>query len=302
MAPERNGTTGRFVSGLGWFSVGLGLTEIIAPGTVTRIIGLPDRGKNRALTRLYGVRELAAGVAILSQSRPAPWLWARVAGDALDLVSLGKSLGCDDTNRVKTGFAAAAVAGVTALDIYTAKQLSQEEGGSVVEEIRVVRTINIDRSPAEVYHYWRDFHNLPKFMKYLSSVEQTGERRSHWVVDGPGGKRVQWDAELVEDEANYRISWRTLAGSDVEHSGSVEFLRATGNRGTLVKIDLEYLPPGGVLGTTLAKIFGLTPGLLVEENLRALKQILETGEIARSDASIHPGMHPAQPAPSLVTA
>ncbi|HLH01466.1 MAG TPA: SRPBCC family protein [Bryobacteraceae bacterium] len=302
MASEQNGGISRLVAGLGWFSVGLGLTEMIAPGTLARIIGLPDRGKNRAWTRFYGAREVAAGIGILSQSKPAPWLWARVAGDALDLASLGKTLANDESNRWKAGLATAAVAGVTALDILAAKALNEaaENDGAVVEDVRVVRTIIIDRPPEEVYSYWRNFENLPRFMKHLESVRSIGEHQSHWVIRAPGGKRIEWNAELEHDETNRRIVWRSLPGSDIDHAGWVQFERAPGDRGTLVKVEVNYTPPGGVIGSTLAKLFGQTPGLLIQENLRTLKQLLETGEIAKSDASIHEGMHPAQPEPESV--
>jgi uncharacterized membrane protein len=302
MASEPKENIAKLVAGLGWFSVGLGLAEIVAPGTLARIIGMPDRRKNRAWTRFYGLREVAAGIGILSQSKPAPWLWARVAGDALDLASLGKTLASDESNRWKATFATAAVAGVTALDIMTAKRLSEagEQGGAVVEDVRVVRTIIIDRPPEEVYSYWRNLENLPRFMQYLESVRSTGEHRSHWALRIPGGKHIEWDAQIEEDEPNRRIVWRSLPGGDIDHAGSVRFDRAPADRGTLLRVELCYTPPGGVIGSTLAKLLGHTPGLAIEQNLRALKQILETGEVAKSDASIHEGMHPAQPTPEPV--
>ena len=302
MNSEQNGSVAKLVNGLGWFSVGLGVVEIVAPGMLASCIGLPQRRKSRAVARFFGVREVAAGLGILSKSKPGPWVWARVAGDALDLATLGKALASDDSNRWKTGLATAAVAGVTALDIYAANQLrvAGDEDGSVVEDVRVVRSIIIDREPEEVYGYWRDFDNLPKFMKHVESVQSTGSQQSHWRIRTPGGKLVEWNAELEEDEANRRIAWRSLPGSQVDHTGWVQFDRAPGNRGTLVRVEICYTPPGGVIGSPLAKVFGQTPGVLVHENLRTLKQILETGEIAKSDASIHEGMHPAQPEPASV--
>ncbi|MGI9075193.1 MAG: SRPBCC family protein [Bryobacteraceae bacterium] len=132
-------------------------------------------------------------------------------------------------------------------------------------------------------------------MKHLESVQVTGENRSHWKATGPGGKTVEWDAEIVDDQPNARIVWRSLEGSDIDNSGSVQFERAPGGRGTLVRVELQYSPPGGVISATLAKLFGEEPGQQVDDDLRAFKQVLETGEVAKSDASIHRGMHAAQP-------
>jgi uncharacterized membrane protein len=304
MNSQQNPRLRRLANGLGWFSIGLGVTEIVAPGTLARFIGIRDRRRSRTTMRMYGLREVAAGVGILSRSRPAPWLWARVAGDALDLASLGKTLASGESNRVKAGLATAAVAGVTAADVLCARQMGCASNGSstTVKDVQLMRTINIDRSPEEIYNYWRDLNNLPRFMKHLASVERTGQNQSHWVINAPGGKKIEWDAQIEEDEPNRRIAWRSWGGSDVDHSGSVQFERAPGGRGTFVRVNLSYTPPGGLIGSTLAKWFGQAPGLLVEENLRALKQVLETGEIARSDASIHPGMHSAQPSAQAATA
>src|SRR5581483_10435040 len=111
-------TENRIANGLGWFSIGLGLAEIAAPRSVARLIGVPEEGRTSTVLRLYGIREVAAGVGILLQDNPAPWLWARVGGDLLDLSSLGKAIASDDTERDRAGAAAAAVEGITALDVY----------------------------------------------------------------------------------------------------------------------------------------------------------------------------------------
>jgi uncharacterized membrane protein len=153
----------------------------------------------------------------------------------------------------------------------------------------------VNRSPEEVYRFWHDFGNLGKFMSNVESVQVTGDRRSHWRAKAPAGTTVEWDAEIVEDLPDSFIAWRSLPGSDIENSGSVHFERAPGGRGTLIRVELEYTPPGGIIGANIAKLFGKEPGRQVEEELRKLKQILETGEVARSDSSIFPGMHPAQP-------
>lgn len=288
----QNGLAGRIADGLGWFSVALGLAEVLAPGAVAKVSGLKDSGGRRALLRVYGLREMAAGIGILSGKKPAGWLWGRVAGDVVDLASLGAAAGGSDTKPGKLATATAAVVGVTALDVYCAQKLSgvPEKGGT----IRVSKSVIIDRSPEEVYAYWRDFENLSRFMTHLESVEVTGENRSHWRAKGPAGIKVEWESEITRDEPSSMIQWRSVSG-DIRHGGCVQFERATGGRGTVVRVQMQYSPPGGAIGSGIAKLFGADPKQHVEQGLRQLKQILETGSIVKSDASIHDRMHPARP-------
>lgn len=295
---SQNENAERLANALGWFSIGLGFAEVAAPGAVAQLIGIKDNDRTRNVLRGYGLREIAAGIGILSRPQPAGWLWSRVAGDLLDLSSLGTALGSSRSNRVRVGAATAAVIGVTALDIRCALQLQRASSNGESAKsgaIHVTRTIIVKRSPEEVYRFWRDLANLPTFMTHLESVEVTGDTRSHWKATGPGGKTVEWDAEIVDDQPNARIAWRSLEGSEVDNSGSVQFERAPGGRGTLVRVEVQYSPPGGIIGATVAKLFGEEPGQQVDHDLRALKQVLETGEVVKSDASIHRGMHPAQP-------
>ena len=146
--------------------------------------------------------------------------------------------------------------------------------------------ITINRPVEDVYRFWRDFTNLPSFMNHLESVEVTGNGRSHWTANAPAGRTVDWDAELVEDEPNQRLAWRSLDGSQVSNSGSVSFTPAPGDRGgTEVRVELSYDPPGGALGKVVAKLFGEEPQQQVTDDLRRLKQVLETGEVVRSEGS-----------------
>lgn len=146
-------------------------------------------------------------------------------------------------------------------------------------------TVTINRSAAELYEFWRDFENLPRFMLHLELVEATGPRRSHWVARAPGNKTVEWDAEITDDVVNERIAWRSLPNSDVPNTGVVRFVKAPGERGTEVHVELSYDPPGGKLGVLAAKIFGEEPQQQVRDDLRRFKQVVETGEILRSDGS-----------------
>jgi len=296
-APEYDGQQ-QLANGLGWFSIGLGLAEIVAPSKVAQLIGVRDEDKTRSLLRFYGMREIAAGVGILTQPNPAGWMWGRVAGDLLDLSTLMSTMRSDDTDRGRAATATAAVLGVTALDVLCAQRLSDragEDGASRRGGVQVRKTISISRSPEEVYRFWRQFENLPRFMDHLESVQDLGGGRSHWRAKAPAGRTVEWDAEIIDDQPNSFIAWRSLEGADVDNSGSVSFERASGGRGTVVRVELEYAPPGGAVGALFAKLFGEEPGQQIDDDLRRFKQIIEVGEVVKSDASIHPGMHPAQP-------
>jgi uncharacterized membrane protein len=289
-----NGIDQQLTAGLGWFSVGLGLWETVAPGVLGKFIGIEDTRANRNILRFYGMREMAAGIGLLSGANPQNWLWARVAGDALDLASLGKSLSSDTSSKGKLTAAAVAVAGVTALDIYCGTRTTQKTDSSR-QPIQVNQSIIIDRPPEELYRYWRDLENLPSFMDHLKSVRASGERRSHWTAKGPAGTTVEWDAEIVDDQPNTLIAWRSLPGAGVDNSGTVRFDRAPGDRGTIVRVQLNYTPPGGAFTAKIGKMFGAGPEAQLESSLRAFKQIMEVGEVTRSDSSIHPGMHAARP-------
>jgi uncharacterized membrane protein len=151
--------------------------------------------------------------------------------------------------------------------------------------IRVKRSIVINRSAEEIYNFWHDPTNLPRFMYHLQSVEPIGERRHHWVTKGPAGTRVEWDAEIYEDRPKEMMAWRSLEGSDVYNAGSVRFEPRPGGRGTIVRVDMEYYPPGGPAGTAIAMLFNESPQQQIYDDLRRLKQVLETGEVVRSDGS-----------------
>jgi uncharacterized membrane protein len=269
----------RLAENLGWFSIGLGLAAIAAPRGLSRLIGANGNG---LLLRAVGIRELASGIGILTNRKPSAWLWTRVAGDVMDLALLRLAFANRRANRLRLTTATAAVAGVTALDVRCSLQHSkveygQDDGG------RVTKTIIINRSPPELYAFWRDFENFPRFMEYLDSVQITGDKRSHWVAKGPAGKKVEWDAEITADQPNELIAWRSLEGSDVQHSGSVKFQSARGGRGTFVRVELQYRPPAGRVGVAVAKLLGRAPDQEINESLRCLKQLLEAGEILTTD-------------------
>lgn len=288
-------TTEPLAMALGWFSIALGVAELTAPSHMARLIGARDTDTTRNTLRTFGAREIAAGIAILSQPERARWLWSRVGGDALDLAWLGREMADASTERDKLGMAAAAVAGVTALDIVAAQRLQREPRGPRAETaVRVEQVVTINRSLDEVYGFWRNFTNFPHFMRHLKQVELLDEKRSRWTAKAPAGMSVQWDAEIVQDQEGEWLAWRSLPGSQIENSGSVRFAPAPGARGTEVRVQLEYKPPAGRFGRVIAMLFGEEPEQQVREDLRRFKQLMETGQIPLSDG---PSMwRPAQPA------
>lgn len=147
--------------------------------------------------------------------------------------------------------------------------------------IRVDKEIVIQRPRRQLYHYWRQLENLPKFMRHLESVTEIDNKHSHWVAKSPTGRHVWWKAEIVNEKENELIGWRTLPGADVPNAGSVQFKDAPGG-GTLVKIELQYDPPGGNVGALLAKMLGRDPDKQIEADLHRFKQLLETGAVSTS--------------------
>jgi uncharacterized membrane protein len=157
------------------------------------------------------------------------------------------------------------------------------EDSEVARDVHVETSIAIDRSPAELYLFWREFKNLPLFMRNLDSVSDLGSGRTHWVAKGPDGSFIEWDAEIYNEKANELIAWRSLEDSEIVNAGSVRFQPAPQGHGTYVRIALNYNPPAGKLGATIAHLLGADPAQLIKEDLRRLKQMMEAGEIATID-------------------
>jgi uncharacterized membrane protein len=164
--------------------------------------------------------------------------------------------------------------GVTAVpEQRAARQLTSNP---LNQTIRVERSVAIHKPVGEVYAFWRNLENLPRFMNHLESVTVVDPHRSIWRAKAPRGRTVQWNADIVEEEINKKIAWKSVQGADVPNAGQVLFEAIPG--GTTVTVLLAYTPPAGVLGALVARLFGEEPHQTVKEDLRRLKQILETGE------------------------
>jgi uncharacterized membrane protein len=178
-------------------------------------------------------------------------------------------------------------------NLYEAMGYSSAEGESLRNSenvsvpagrgIKLEKSVTISRSPEDLYRFWRNFENLPRFMNHLESVRETGEGRSHWVAKAPAGRSVEWDAEIYNEKEGEMIAWRTLEGADVASAGSVHFEPAAGGRGTFVRVVLKYDPPGGKLGALVARLFGENPEQQIDEDLGRFKQLMETGEVATTE-------------------
>ena len=161
------------------------------------------------------------------------------------------------------------------------RQMNDETGVPGDKGIKVERTVRIARPAEEVYRFWRNLENLPRFFEHVESVTPIDERRSHWTVKGPAGTHVEWTAQILTDREGELISWESLPGAEVQNAGSVRFARAQ-DGGTDVKVALQYYPPAGVIGAAVAKLFGESPEQQLDADLGRLKQLLETHSAATS--------------------
>jgi uncharacterized membrane protein len=161
--------------------------------------------------------------------------------------------------------------------------------------VTIKTSVTVRRDAADIYRFWRDLSNLPRFMRHLESVSVTDDNRTRWRARGPAGPAIEWTAQIVDDRPNERIAWRSAEGAPLPNHGAVLLRPAPGGRGTEVHLTIGFEPPGGPLATKLVRLFEQVPEQQLKSDLRRLKQILETGELVHSDASVHRGLHAARP-------
>jgi uncharacterized membrane protein len=170
-----------------------------------------------------------------------------------------------------------------ALGINTSKHKNHPAGVEHSQGIKVEKSVMINKAPEELYRYWRNFENLPRFMNHLEAVRVIDDKRSHWIAKAPLGTTVEWEAEIINEKENELIAWCSVADSSVPNAGSVRFEKKPNASETLVKVAINYEPPGGTLGATIAKIFGEEPEQQIEDDLRRFKQVMEAGETASTE-------------------
>jgi len=283
--PERSDRLSRAI---GWSSVGVGAAQIAAPAAIARAIGLDPDGRASLAARVMGVANLAIGAGLIVRPRRGSRMWARIAGDALGVGLLALTASGQRTRDRRVVTALAASGTILALDALAARRLLRERRPPVP----LVFAVTINKTPAEVYAFFRRFENLPRFMDHLESVETTGETRSHWRARLPLGRVIEWDAEITEDRPDELIAWQTVDRSLFAHRGRVTFAAAPGDSGTEVRVSMKIGVPGLSPSATLGNLLTRPQ---IKGDLRRLKQVMEAGEVLLSDASAVRGKHPAQP-------
>jgi uncharacterized membrane protein len=148
------------------------------------------------------------------------------------------------------------------------------------DDVSMAAAATIACSPDVAYTFFRRLENLPRFMAFVDSVQPLDETRSRWAGRSPSGSRLEWEAEILEDRPGDLLAWRSVAGAPVHHAGAVRFRPAPGDRGTEVRLEVEFEWPEAPLGRALAHVLGAATEYVAEEDLRRLKQILEAGETA----------------------
>jgi uncharacterized membrane protein len=163
--------------------------------------------------------------------------------------------------------------------IYESLGVNTAEGNEAdqAKGFRVEKSIVIENSPAELFKFWRKFENLPQIMRHLSSVKVLSDGKSHWTAEAPAGMEVSWDAEVIGEQENHFISWRSLPSSQIQTEGTVSFDGLDADHSTRVTVSLNYYPPGGTLGIAVAKFFGRDANSEIEEDLETFKHYMESG-------------------------
>ena len=276
--------------GLGWFSIALGLTEVFATEPFTETLGL--RGKE-SLVRAFGAREIAAGIGILATSGTSPgWVWARVAGDALDLAVLASAYTPDNPKRDNVCTALVAVAGVAVLDIICAEQLSQRAGvtansvaavgapkGSGAHELTY--TVIINRPAVELQDLWRDAGIQAYIKSHYLHAEAMGDMQNvlRWKFTASTGQTFRWSEHVIAERAGEYTYFQSLPGADIPNEGSLHFRPAPNAGRTEVTLRFRFTPPGGVIGQAALRLASALPETFARDVLHRFKVVAETGEM-----------------------
>jgi uncharacterized membrane protein len=283
--------------------MGLGLAELAAPVAVGRAVGLGDKGGITGVgMRLIGARGVALGLATLLRRKRSGWLWARVGGDLLDLAFLGLALG-QSVRRgrrhrsLRLPLALGAVAGMTVVDVVRAvrtTRASREAARTASENIPGL-AVTVDRTVADVYSFLRNPNNLTRFLSNVESVQVRGDGRAELAVKGPVGPRFRCRATILDSQPGESLNWIvTTEAGDPFCGGTMRLAKAPGDRGTEIHVALDGMMAagGGGIGGSIVRLWTRES---MRNDLRRLKQVLEVGEVTRSDASVHRGMHAARP-------
>lgn len=285
--PDERNFDERLARGLGWFGLALGVAQVAAPGLLAKAIGVAPGPRARAAIRLVGAREIATSLGVLVRPRSSRFLWARVAGHAIDLALLGAAARWRSRTGRSVG-AALVVAGVAALDVWAARR-----AGPALPTEPVRYGVTINKPVDEVYAFVRKVERFPQFMKFIESVTEKGDV-VHWVAKLPTGKIVSWETRITEDRPGEVIAWQSVEGSPIQCRGRITFARAPGRNMTEIRVERQLGISHAPVAAALVKLFEKE---LLKTDLRRLKQVLETGEVLQATASWQGLPPPAPPAP-----
>lgn len=180
--------------------------------------------------------------------------------------------------------------------VYAVRTIKNGKSAEVARDVHFETSIAIDKSPAELFQFWRQFTNLALFMEGVESVDERVNGLTHWVVKGTGGTKFEWDAEIYNEIENELIAWRTVGDADIVNAGSVRFQKAPKGHGSYVRISMNYNSPVGTLGGAIAQLLGDNPEQLIRRDLKRFKQLMETEELATIEGQSSGRLEDQQPA------
>ena len=163
------------------------------------------------------------------------------------------------------------------------KRLIGADGVPGVVEIQ--KAINVNTPVEQVYEFWTHFENFPRFMAHVKEIRDQGNGHSHWVVAGPAGTPVEFDAMITKQLPNQVIAWKSLPEQTVQSAGLVRF-DPNPDGGTRITVQMSYNPPAGALGHAVASLFGVDPKRAMDEDLARLKTLLEVGKTSADGKEI----------------
>lgn len=210
-----------------------------------------------------------------------------LGGATLTLIGLSKIKSHNGISMLISGsyLLVRGITGYCALNDALGRDTAQRQNSPV----EIETTISVNKPRSEVYAFWRKLENLPRFMKHLEKVEEFSDIKSKWTAKMPGGAgTVSWEAEIVEDQYNELISWRSLPGSTIDNAGHISFIESP-NQETVIKVRISYRLPGGDLGGIAAKLFNPVARKMMITDIRDFKSVMETGATASSDLPFKKG-------------
>ena len=261
----------------------------------------------KRIARVRGVTDVENRLQVHKEPDNVPGLQGepvrRLSGQQLDVMqtywspttrllmgATGGTLAVYGANRRDVGGTAISLLGLTLLArALTNVELRRLLGvGAGRRAIDIQKTININAPVERVFALWADYKNFPRFMSNVREVKDLGDGRSHWIVAGPAGVPVEWDAVITSYTPNEVLAWKTEPSSIVQHAGIIHF-QPNPDGSTAVNIRLTYNPGAGGLGHVAASVFGADPKSEMDEDLVRMKTFIETGKTPSDAAMAHRG-------------